>query len=60
MNEAEILFKMYKTMGALPIGEYIGVASTGADMRYVVTETSLTVTYVSGEVEHYEDTSSTA
>ena len=60
MNEAEMIFKMYKTMGALPVGEYIGVASTGADMKYVVTETSLTITYVSGEVEHYEDTSSTA
>jgi hypothetical protein len=60
MNEAEILFKMYKTMGALPVGEHIGISSTGADMRYVVTETSLTITYVWGEVDHYEDTSSAA
>ena len=58
MNEAEILFKMYKTMGALPIGEHIGISSTGGDMKYVVTENSVTVTYVWDEVEHYEDTSS--
>lgn len=58
MNEAEILFKMYKTMGSLPIGEHVGIASTGAHMKYVVTENALVITYVSGEVEHYEDTSS--
>jgi hypothetical protein len=44
-------------MGSLPIGEHVGIASNGAHMKYVVTETSLTITYVSGEVEQYEDTS---
>lgn len=58
MNEAEILFKMYKTMGELPIGEHIGIASTGAHMKYVVTSNALVITYASGEVEQYENTGS--
>lgn len=58
MNEAEILFKMYKTLGSLPIGEHVGIASTGAHMKYVVTENALVITYASGEVEQYEDTGS--
>ncbi len=55
MNEAEILYKMYKTMGSLPIGNHIGVSSTGKQMSYKVTETSLTIVYESGEIEEYTE-----
>jgi hypothetical protein len=55
MNEAEILYKMYKTMGSLPIGNHIGVSSAGKQMSYTVTETSLTIVYESGEIEEYTE-----
>ena len=55
MNEAEILFKMYKTMGELPIGEYPGISSTGRQMVYTVTNNSVTVVYETGETEEYTE-----
>lgn len=55
MNEAEILYKMYKTMGSLPVGTHVGVSSEGKQMSYTVTQTSLTVVYDSGEIEEYNE-----
>lgn len=55
MNEAEILFKMYKTMGELPIGQHAGISSAGKNMVYVVTNNSVSIVYETGETEEYTE-----
>jgi hypothetical protein len=55
MNEAETLYKMYKTMGELPIGTHIGISYLGKQMSYIVKEKELIITYVDGTVLTYTE-----